>query len=98
MGRFGQSVVYGGLFTFWIMCFYFGFSVLSTAFKGGDVVAVAGQSVLVGFVLWFFLSFVFYDLQGWIEERNKPREADDRRSSSDPDSPENQRGRHIDGL
>jgi len=100
MGRLGKSVVYGGLFAFWIMCFYFGFSVLSAAFHGQDVVAVAGQSIVVGFVLWFFCGYGFYELEGWIEERNKPREFDDhdRHISADPDKPENQRDRHIDGV
>lgn len=88
MGRFGQSVFYGGLFAFWIMCFYFGFSVLSAAFSGGNVVAVAGQSIIVGLMLWAFCSYGFYELQGWIDERNKPRELDDdRRRTGEPSSP-----------
>lgn len=98
MGRLGKSVVYGGLFAFWIMCFAFGFSVLSAAFNGQDVVAAAGQSIMSGFVVWFICSFVSYELQGWVAERNKPREFDERRDSADPDRPENQRDRHIDGV
>ncbi|CAN5143199.1 hypothetical protein BH10CYA1_BH10CYA1_38110 [soil metagenome] len=98
MGRLGQSVVYGGLFAFWIMCFAFGFSVFSAAFKGEDIVAAAGQSIGSGFVLWFFCSFGFYELNGWIEERNKPRESDDRHISANPDRQENQRDRHIDDV
>ena len=98
MGRLGKSVVYGGFFAFWIMCFDFGFSVLSAAFNGADVVAAAGQSVVVGFVLWLFCSYGFYELEGWIAERNKPREFDDRHNSADPDKAENQRDRHIDGV
>lgn len=98
MGRLGKSVVYGGLFTFWIMCFAFGFSVLSAAFHGEDVVAAAANSLVSGFVLWIFCSFASYELQGWVEERNKPRDADESHTSADPDHPENQRDRHIDGL
>ena len=98
MGRLGKSVVYGGLFAAWIMCFAFGFSVLSAAYKGEDVVAAAVQSIVSGFVLWFFCSFVSYEFQGWVAERNKPRESDERRIDTDPDHHENQRDRHIDGL
>lgn len=98
MGRLGQSVVYGGLFAAWIMCFVFGFSVLSAAFNGQNVAAAAGQSIIVGFMLWFLCSYGFYELQGWIAERNKPREVDQRHDSSDPDASENQRDRHIDTL
>lgn len=98
MGRFGQSVFYGGLFAFWIMCFYFGFSVLSAAFTGGDVVAVAGQSIVVGLMLWFFCGFGFYELQGFIDERNKPRELDeDRRRSGDADT-RIKSDQHTDGV
>ena len=88
MGRFGQSIVYGGLFAFWIMCFYFGIGVMSALLKGEDVVAFAGQSIVVGFVFWAFCSFAAYELNGWIAERNKPRSQDEH---------QDERDRHIDG-
>jgi hypothetical protein len=83
MGRFGQSVFYGALFAFWIMCFYFGFGVLSALYKGEDVVAFAGQSIIVGFVMWGAFSYGFYELNGWIAERNKPREFDENHKPDD---------------
>lgn len=85
MTRFGKSVVYGGFFAFWIMCFYFGFGVFATLFKGDDVVAFAGQSVIVGFVLWFAFGYGFYELNGMIEERNKPRDFDRQAKTTDSD-------------
>ena len=77
MGRFGKSFATATLVTFWLMCFVFGGGTLYTLAQGGDVVAYAGQSVIFGFVLWGVLTYLFYDLQGWIEERNKPRERSD---------------------
>jgi uncharacterized membrane protein len=87
MGRFGQSIIYGALFAFWIMCFYFGIGVMAALVNGEDVVAFAVQSIGVGFVLWAFCSYAAYELNGWIEERNKPRASDDHQNPND---------RHID--
>jgi hypothetical protein len=88
MGRFGKSFATATLVTFWLMCFVFGGGTLFTLAQGGDVVAYAGQSIIVGFVLWGFLTYVFYDLNGWIEERNKPRE----RPDSQPTDTDNKGG------
>jgi hypothetical protein len=87
MGRFGKSIFYGGLFAFWFMCFYYGIGVMSALLKGEDVVAFAVQSIGVGFFLWFVCSFAAYELHGWVQERNKPRQSDEHRNPND---------RHID--
>lgn len=77
MNRFGNSVVSGGVIALFITCFSFAFSVFAAIFNHEDVGAAAGQSLLVGLFLWFICSYGFYELHGWIEERNKPRNIDD---------------------
>jgi hypothetical protein len=76
MGRFGQSVFYGFLMTFYFMCFYYAFGVFQTLFEHGDVVKFAADSVVVGFVVWIFASFACYEIGGWFEEINRPRDKD----------------------
>lgn len=90
MGRFGQSVFYGFLLSFYFMCFYYAFGVFQTIFEHGDVVAFALNSVVVGFVVWIFASFLCYELSGSFERLNRRRDEDDRNdggNGSDPKAP-----------
>lgn len=74
MGRFGKSFTTATVITLWLFCMTFGFGTLYTLATGGDVVAYAGQCVVFGLVIWVFSTMGMYELHGWIEERNKPRE------------------------
>jgi uncharacterized membrane protein (DUF485 family) len=70
MERLKKSLGVGFIFTFFVMCFYFGFSVLQAAFLGTDVVKAALDSVVVGFVLWGLFTYMLHSFYSWVDERN----------------------------
>ncbi len=77
MGRFGKSILYSFFITLYFMCFYYAFGVAQTLFQGGDLVKFFFDTIIVGTVVWGFLSFLLYDLMGSFERLNKPRDKDD---------------------
>lgn len=88
MGRFGKSLLYSFFVTLYFMCFYYAFGVAQTLFQGGDLVKFFFDTIIVGTVIWGFLSFLMYDLIGAFEKLNKPRDQDekDKNDGSGPDS------------
>lgn len=88
MGRFGKSLLYSFFVTLYFMCFYYAFGVAETLYKGGDLVKFFFDTIIVGTVVWGFLSFLIYDIMGSFEKLNRPRDDDknDKTNGRGPDS------------
>lgn len=94
MGKLGKSFTLSGVFTLYIMCFYYGIGVFVTIAQGGNVVEFAGSSIVAAIVCFVFLTFAIYQLLESFEELNRPRDTDkhpaDKRDRQDSGDASNQ--------
>ncbi|HEY9712251.1 MAG TPA: hypothetical protein V6C72_02200 [Chroococcales cyanobacterium] len=86
MGKLGKSLTMSGVFTLYIMCFYYGIGVFMTLAQGGDVEAFAGQSIIVALACYGLIAYGCYQILDWVELNNRPRETDQNLTSPNPDS------------
>jgi hypothetical protein len=82
MKRFKKALGVGFVFTFYVSCFYFAFSVFSSLVEGTDTAAAALSTLTVGAVTWAVSTFAVYELLRFVDERNA-REDEERRKRED---------------
>jgi hypothetical protein len=85
MNRVLQSLFYAFLFTLFGGSIYYSLGVFMTLAQGGNVVDFFFETLKACFVLWLFLSFVFYELTGAFERLNQPRDRDERKNDGKPE-------------
>lgn len=93
MDRYMRALPAIIIFWIFLMCFIFGFGSLDLALKNGDSGKFLGDMLIIAIVLFGGLSWAGYEVQGWFDEANRPRNRDDddhKGPGSGPTSPNGQ--------